>query len=91
MNDFEGNLLSLPVSNLTGWLDVPAAIDYFIITEITKNPGGHTPQQGGCQAPARRVHDNVPGKHATVTACCGSTPWQPARQLCLSQLVPSTN
>lgn len=42
MNDFEGNLLSLPVSNLTGgsWLDVPAAIDYFIITEITKNPGG---------------------------------------------------
>jgi hypothetical protein len=27
------------VTNITDVLDVPAAIDYFIITEITKNPG----------------------------------------------------
>jgi hypothetical protein len=41
MNDYEAKLLSLPVGELAGWLDVPAAIDYFIITEITKNPGTH--------------------------------------------------
>lgn len=40
MNDFEAQLLSLPVANLSSVLDVPAAIDYFIVTEITKNPGG---------------------------------------------------
>jgi hypothetical protein len=39
LNDFEADLLSKPVVNLSSVLDVPAAIDYFIITEITKNPG----------------------------------------------------
>jgi hypothetical protein len=47
MNEFEANLLSLPVANLTNWLDVPAAIDYFIITEIAKNPG--TPPVSVCE------------------------------------------
>jgi hypothetical protein len=58
MYDFEANLLSLPVANLTAWLDVPAAIDYFIITEVAKNPdtppvllckkGHYMLQQLGC-------------------------------------------
>jgi hypothetical protein len=40
MNSFEEKLLSrTSVTNITDVLDVPAAIDYFIITEITKNPG----------------------------------------------------
>jgi hypothetical protein len=40
MNEFEAQLLSQNVSALNStWLDVPAAIDYFLITEITKNPG----------------------------------------------------
>lgn len=42
MNDFEAQLLSQPVNN-NSLLDLPAAIDYFIITEISKNPGGSTP------------------------------------------------
>ena len=39
LNTFEAKLLREPVANLTDVLDVPAAINYFIITEITKNPG----------------------------------------------------
>lgn len=77
MNDFEGNLLSLPVSNLTGWLDVPAAVDYFLITEITKNPGGHTPQQNWWQAHSLCTGCMpLPLEHAIVTdalAARGST------------------
>lgn len=45
MNDFEAQLLSKPVANLSSVLDVPAAIDYFIITEITKNPGNYSSYQ----------------------------------------------
>lgn len=40
LSDFEAQLLTQNVSALNGtWLDVPAAIDYFLITEVTKNPG----------------------------------------------------
>jgi hypothetical protein len=49
MNGFEEKLLSqTSVANITDVLDVPAAIDYFIITEITKNPGA-------CSAVAQRL------------------------------------
>lgn len=41
MNTLESALLSQPVSNLSSVLDVPAAIDYFIGTEVTKNPDGY--------------------------------------------------
>lgn len=40
LNDFEAALLAKPVANLTDMLDVPAAIDYWLATEVTKNPDG---------------------------------------------------
>jgi hypothetical protein len=55
MNDFEAQLLSKPVANLSSVLDVQAAIDYFIITEITKNPGKHATTAAACRAWLRQL------------------------------------
>eukprot|EP00879_Flechtneria_rotunda_P006440 GHRR01006769.1.p1 GENE.GHRR01006769.1~~GHRR01006769.1.p1 ORF type:complete len:491 (+),score=142.61 GHRR01006769.1:191-1663(+) len=41
MNDFESQLLAKPTSELSSILDIPAAIDYFLGTEVTKNPDGY--------------------------------------------------
>lgn len=41
LNNFESDLLTKPLSNLSEVLDIPAAIDYFIGTEVTKNPDGY--------------------------------------------------
>jgi hypothetical protein len=41
MNAFEAALLARGVANMTGLLDVPAAADYFLATEVTKNPDGY--------------------------------------------------
>jgi hypothetical protein len=41
MNAFEAALLAGGVTNMTGLLDVPVAVDYFLATEVTKNPDGY--------------------------------------------------
>ncbi|KAF6264711.1 coth protein-domain-containing protein [Scenedesmus sp. NREL 46B-D3] len=41
MNAFEAALLARGTANMTGLLDVPAAADYFLATEVTKNPDGY--------------------------------------------------
>jgi hypothetical protein len=41
MNAFEAALLARGVANMTGLLDVAAASDYFLATEVTKNPDGY--------------------------------------------------
>lgn len=41
MNVFESTLLRQPLTNLSSVLDVPAAIDYWLGTEVTKNPDGY--------------------------------------------------
>ncbi|WIA37032.1 hypothetical protein OEZ86_014016 [Tetradesmus obliquus] len=41
MNDFEATLLQRGTTNMSNLLDVPAAVDYFLATEVTKNPDGY--------------------------------------------------
>jgi hypothetical protein len=41
VNDYEVALLQKPVDSLRDVLDLPAAIDYFLVTELTKNPDGY--------------------------------------------------
>jgi hypothetical protein len=41
MNAFEAALLARGTANMTELLDVAAAADYFLATEVTKNPDGY--------------------------------------------------
>lgn len=67
---FEAALLKQPLDNLTAgnWLDAPAAVDYFLATELTKNPDGY---RGSIKMHKDRGGPLVMGP-VWVSACAGA-------------------
>lgn len=53
MNDFEAALLGGNMTAVGRYFDVPAAVDYMLGTELTKNPDGYRCGGGGTDVVGR--------------------------------------